>query len=211
MRRLLLIPLLLSAPALHGDGLEASAGIVIGPTAQGPAGGDSTTALQVRVGWDRAPSHVRMDHWDLLAQSGSNQNLKYQAAGFGWRHSWWSDYHGAQGALAAEMRVERYQGHDSLYGGPSPLASDRAWMARPWLRAQAGFRGILFPLPSPAAEALHWLTQGGTYSHPFTRLELAFPLWHQGGDGPSGTLRRMAPRWEASVQLGMRFGRPPRS
>lgn len=37
-------------------------------------------------------------------------------------------------------------------------------------------------------------------------VEVAVPLWHQGGDGPKGLLRQMAPRWEVSVQFGMRFG-----
>jgi hypothetical protein len=153
-----------------------------------------------------------MDQWQALAQTGSSHDLAYSMAGAGWQRSWWTEYHGAQAALGAEVRAERYQGHDSLASGPSPLHGDQAWMVRPWLRAQVGFRGILIPfLPVQAGELLIWLTQGGTYTHPFTRLEVAVPLWNQGGGGPNGLLRQMAPRWEASVQFGMRFGSSHRS
>jgi hypothetical protein len=150
-----------------------------------------------------------MEQWQVMAQSGSNEDLKYAVSGLGYQRSWWTEHHGAQAALGAELRVERYQGRDSLASGPSPYSQNQTWMVRPWIRAQAGFRGILLPLPAPALEALAWLTQGGRYSHPFTRLEVAFPLWHQGGEGPGGALRQMAPRWEVSVQFGMRFGRSP--
>lgn len=199
---------------LRADGLETALGVAIGPTARGAtpgSHGDSTTGLQVRVGWDDSWSQIRIHQWQALAQNGTNNDLKYAMAGAGWQHSWWTENHGAQSALGAELRVEQYQGRGSLIGGDSPLASDRAWLVRPWFRAQVGFRGILFPLlPGEAVNLLAWLTQGGTYTHPFTRLEVAVPLWHQGGEGPHGTLRQMAPRWEASVQFGMRFGRPGR-
>jgi hypothetical protein len=148
-----------------------------------------------------------MDQWQALAQTGSNHDLAYAMAGAGWQRSWWTEHHGAQAALGAELRAERYQGRTSLASGPSPLDHDQAWMFRPWVRAQVGFRGILIPfLPDPAGRFLVWLTQGGTYTHPFTRLEVAVPLWREGGDGPNGLLRQMAPRWEASIQFGMRFG-----
>ena len=203
------IPLSLLCLPLRADGLEVALGVAVGPTNRGaaPRSGDNTTALQLRAGWDSSPSYTRIDQWQALAQRGSNENLKYDIAGAGWQCSWWTEYHGAQAALGAELRVERYQGRDSLAGGPSLLARDQTWMVRPWVRAQAGFRGILIPLPAPATQLLAWLTQGGRYSHPFTRLEVAIPLWHQGGEGPGGTLRQMAPRWEGSVQFGMRFGR----
>jgi hypothetical protein len=152
-----------------------------------------------------------MDQWQALAQTGSNQDLQYTMVGAGWQRSWWTEYHGAQAALGGELRTERYQGHSSLASGPSPLAQEQAWVVRPWIRAQAGFRGILIPfLPPGAFNFLAWLTEGGAYSHPFTRLEVAVPLWHQGGEGPRGLLRQMAPRWEASLQFGMRFGRSHR-
>jgi hypothetical protein len=205
-RRLLLI-LFLGLP-LRADGVEVAVGVAVGPTNRGATAhsGDNTTALQLRAGWDHSPSYIRMDQWQVMAQSGSNHDLKMAVSGLGFQRSWWTERHGAQAALGAELRVERYQGHDSLAGGTSPLAQDQAWMVRPWIRAQAGFRGILIPLGSHATNLLAWLTQGGQYSHPFTRLEVAVPLWHQGGEGSGGTLRQMAPRWEASVQFGMRFG-----
>lgn len=212
-RPCLLLCLLLGLD-LRADGTEVAAGVSVGPTARGAtpgSQGDNTTALQVRVGWDHSPSPFRMDQWQALAQTGSSHDLKYAMAGAGWQRSWWTEYHGAQAALGAELRAERYQGHGSLASGPSPLEANEAWVVRPWVRAQAGFRGILLPfLPARAGEFLAFLTQGGTYTHPFTRLEVAVPLWHQGGEGPDGLLRQMAPRWEASVQFGMRFGRSPR-
>lgn len=204
----LLIFLFLGLP-LCADGVEAALGITIGPTSRGTApgtGGASTTALLLRAGWDSPPSYTRMDQWQVMAQSGSNHDLKFGMSGLGFQRSWWTERHGAQAALGAELRVERYQGRDSLAGGTSPSAQDQTWMVRPWVRAQAGFRGILIPLPAPAAQLLAWFTQGGRYSHPFTRLEVGIPLWHQGGEGPGGTLRQSAPRWEGSVQFGMRFG-----
>ncbi len=196
---------------LRADGVEVAVGVSVGPTARGAApgsGGDNTTALQVRVGWDHAPSQHRLNQWQALAQRGSSQSLQYAMAGAGWQRSWWTEEHDAQAALGTELRLEQYGGHSSLAGGPSPLEGERAWLARPWVRGQVGFRGILIPfLPHPAEGLLAFLTRGGSYTHPFTRLELALPLWHQGGEGPRGLLRQMAPRWEASVQFGMRFGR----
>lgn len=155
---LVFIPLFLLCLPLRADGLEVALGVAVGPTNRGvaPQPGDSTTALQLRAGWDSSLSYARIDPWQALAQRGSNENLKYDIAGAGCLRSWWTEYHGALAALGAELRVERHQ--------------------------------------------------GGRYSHPFTRLEVAFPLWHQGGEGPGGTLRQMAPRWEGSVQFGMRFG-----
>jgi hypothetical protein len=194
---------------LRADGVEVALGMAVGPTNRGVAPDsrqDNTTGLQLRAGWDRSPSYTRMDQWQALAQTGSNEFLKYDMAGAGWQRSWWTEYHGAEAALGTELRMERYQGHSSLAGGPSPLAQNQAWVVRPWIRAQAGFRGILIPLPEPGTRLLAWFTQGGRYSHPFTRLEVAIPLWQQGGEGPNGTLRQMAPRWEGSLQFGMRFG-----
>jgi hypothetical protein len=201
--------LLLVALALRADGVEVAVGVAVGPTNRGAIAtsrADNTTALQLRAGWDNSFSNTCLNQWQALAQTGSNEFLKYDMAGAGWQRSWWTRYHGAEAALGAELRVERYQGHDSLAGGPSALAGNQAWMVRPWLRAQAGFRGILIPLPEPGMRLLAWLTQGGSYTHPFTRLEVAIPLWQQGGEGPNGTLRQMAPRWEGSLQFGMRFG-----
>ncbi|MDP1831215.1 MAG: hypothetical protein Q8K67_04075 [Geothrix sp.] len=205
-RRWLLI-LLLGLP-LAADGLEVALGMAVGPTSRtaAPYSGNSTTGLQIRAGWDSSLSYTRIDQWQALAQRGSNENLDYDIAGAGWQRSWWTERHGAQVALGVELRGERYQGKDSLVAGPSPLPQDQAWIVRPWIRGQVGFRGILIPLPEPGGRLLGWLTQGGRYSHPFTRLEVAVPLWHQGGGGPQGLLRRMAPRWEACLQFGMRFG-----
>ncbi|MBI1754445.1 MAG: hypothetical protein HY014_02270 [Acidobacteria bacterium] len=199
---------LLLAPPLLADGVEAALGVAVGPTRPNAIlrSGDNTTALQLRAGWDQSPSQLRMDQWQVMAQSGSSETVRFVMAGLGCQRSWWTERHGAQAALGAELRVERFQGHSSLAGGVSPLASAQAWMVRPWLRAQVGFRGLLTPLPSPAMQTLHWLTQGGRYTHPFTRLEVAVPLWQQGGEGSGGALRQMAPRWEGSLQLGMRFG-----
>ena len=207
------LPLFIFGMPLRADGVEVALGLAVGPTNRGAAPssrGDNTDALQLRAGWDDSLSYTRLDQWQALAQKGSNENLKYDMAGAGWQRSWWTEYHGAEAALGAELRVERYQGHNSLAGGPSPLAQEQAWVVRPWLRAQVGFRGILIPLPEPGARLLAWFSQGGTYTHPFTRLEVAVPLWHQGGDGPDGLLRQMAPRWEGSFQLGMRFGQSHR-
>lgn len=199
---------------MRADGVEVALGVSVGPTARGAApgsSGDNTTAFQARVGWDHSASLIKMNQWQALAQAGSSHDLQYAMAGAGWQRSWWTEEHGLQGALGAELRLERYEGHSSLATGPSPLEGDRAWMVRPWLRAQAGFRGILIPfLPDRTGDLLAFLTQGGTYTHPFTRLELAVPLWRQGGEGPQGLLRQMAPRWEASVQFGVRFGHPSR-
>jgi hypothetical protein len=201
--------LLLGCLSLRADGVEVAVGMGVGPTNRGAAPGsrrDNTTALQLRAGWDNSPSSTCLDQWQALAQRGSNAFLQFDMAGAGWQRSWWTRYHGAEAALGAELRAERYQGHDSFAGGPSALAGNQAWMVRPWLRAQAGFRGILLPFPEPGMRLLAWLTQGGRYTHPFTRLEVAIPLWQQGGEGPNGTLRQMAPRWEGSLQFGMRFG-----
>ena len=212
-RALPVMALLLGGLSLRADGLEVAVGGTVGFTTQGPipgSKGDNTTALHLRVGWDQSPSHLQMDQWQALAQNGSSSDLRYSVAGAGWQHSWWSEYHGVQAALGAELRVEQYSGHSSLVSGPSPLAGNQVLLVRPWLRGQVGFRGILLPLPYPAAELLGVLTQGGTYTHPFTRLEVAVPLWQQGGTGPSGLLRQTAPRWEASLQFGMRFGRSPK-
>lgn len=201
------LALLLASPLL-ADGVEAALGVAVGPTRPNaiPRSGDNTTALQLRAGWDQSPSQLRMDQWQVMAQSGSSETVRFVMAGLGCQRSWWTERHGAQAALGAELRVERFQGHSSLAGGVSPLASAQTWMVRPWLRAQVGFRGLLIPLPSPAMQTLHWLTQGSRYTHPFTRLEVAVPLWQQGGEGSGGELRQMAPRWEGSLQLGMRFG-----
>lgn len=211
----LLLALLLAhlTGPLRADGVEVALGVAVGITHQGPtlqSRKDNTTALQLRAGWDQSPSYRQLDQWQVMALSGSSEYLKFAMSGLGLQRSWWTEHHGAQAALGAELRVERYQGHGSLAAGPSPFANEQTWMVRPWVRAQAGFRGILVPLPSPAAELLAGLTQGGRYSHPFTRLEVAVPLWHQGGEGAAGTLRRMAPRWEASLQFGMRFSRAVR-
>ena len=202
------LPLSLLCLPLRADGLEVALGLAVGPTNPGAAPhlGDNTTALQLRAGWDSSLSYTRIDQWQALAQRGSNENLKYDIAGAGWQRSWWTERHGAQAALGVELRGERYQGKDSLDAGPSPLTRDQAWIVRPWIRGQVGFRGILIPLPEPGGRLFAWLTQGGRYSHPFTRLEVAVPLWHQGGEGPGGLLRQMAPRWEGSVQFGIRFG-----
>jgi hypothetical protein len=191
---------------LWADGVEVALGVAIGPTNQGaapPSRGEGTTALQLRAGWDESFSYTQMDQWQVMAQSGTNEELKYAVSALGYQHSWWSDYHGAEAALGAELRVEHYQGRDGL----ASLAQEQAWMARPWIRAQAGFRGIVIPFLGPrASELMGWLTQGGQYTHPFTRLELAVPLWYQGGEGAKGLLRQMAPRYEVAVQFGMRFG-----
>ncbi len=210
---LFLLLLLLACP-LHADGVEAALGLGILPTRQertGGPGGDTATALQLRVGWDRSPSYTRMTQWQAQVQSGSNHDLGFITAGGGLQQSWWSEHHGVQAALGAELRLERYEGRSSLASGPSPLDGQTAWMVRPWVRGQVGFRGILLPLGwYNAADLLAALTQGGRYTHPFTRLEVAVPLWHQGGEGPGGDLRHMAPRYEISVQFGMRFGYWPR-
>lgn len=207
----MLVTLFCLAAPLRADGVEVALGVAIGPTNQGAAPqsrGDGTTALQLRAGWDESPSYTRMDQWQVMAQSGSNEDLKFVMSAVGYQRSWWSEYHGVEAALGAELRVERYQGHDSLAGGPSALAQEQTWMVRPWLRAQAGFRGIVIPFLGPrASELMGWLTQGGQYTHPFTRLEVAVPLWYQGGEGPKGLLRQMAPRYEVAVQFGMRFGK----
>lgn len=205
--------LLLLACSLHADGVEAALGLGILPTRQegtGGPGGDTAAALQVRVGWDQSPSYTRMTQWQAQVQSGSNHDLGFITAGGGLQQSWWSENHGVQAALGAELRLERYEGRSSLASGPSPLDGQVAWMARPWLRGQVGFRGIFLPLDSRWGEILAGLTQGGRYSHPFTRLEVAVPLWHQGGEGSGGALRNMAPRYEISIQFGMRFGYWPR-
>lgn len=206
----ILFALLCLAAPLRADGVELALGVVIGPTNQGAAPyavSGSTTALQIRGGWDHSPSYTQMDQWQVMAQTGSSEDLKVAVSAFGYQHSWWSEYHGAEGALGAELRVERYEGRDSAAAVQSSIAQEQTWMVRPWVRAQAGFRGILFPFLAPqASELLAWLTQGGRYTHPFTRLEVAVPLWQQGGDGPKGLLRQMAPRFEVSVQFGMRFG-----
>ncbi len=208
---LLLIFLGVTGP-LRGEGLEVAVGLAVSPTQRGAASagrGDTTTGLMLRAGWDEAMAYTRMDQWQVLALSGSNEDLKFAMSGLGFQRAWWTERHGAQAALGAELRVERYAGKDSLAAGPAPLAREQAWMVRPWVRTQAGFRGILLPLGSGATELLAWLTQGGRYSHPFTRLEVAVPMWHQGGDGPKGLLRQMAPRFEVSLHFGMRFGSRP--
>jgi hypothetical protein len=208
--RLLLVWFGMVVP-LWGDGVEVAVGLAVSPTQRGAAagsGGDNTTGLLLRAGWDESLSYTRLDQWQVMALSGSNEDMKFAMSGLGFQRAWWTERHGAQAALGAELRVERYEGRDSLASGPSPLAQEQAWLVRPWMRAQASFRGILIPLgPVQAGQLLAWLTQGGRYSHPFTRLEVAVPLWHQGGDGPKGLLRQMAPRFEVSLQFGMRFGR----
>lgn len=194
---------------LRADGLEVALGLAVGPTQRGAApftGGDNTTGLLIRAGWDESLSYTRLDQWQVMALSGSNEDMQFAMSGLGFQRAWWTERHGAQAALGAELRVERYEGRDSLAGGPSPLVQEQAWLVRPWVRAQASFRGILLPIGSGATELLAWLTQGGRYSHPFTRLEVAVPLWHQGGAGSKGLLRQMAPRYEVSLQFGMRFG-----
>jgi hypothetical protein len=199
---------LLSLP-LRADGLEFALGLGILPTTQrGPAypDGDPATALQLRLGWDRSPSYLRMTQWQFQAQSGSNADLRFATTGAGLQRSWWSRNHGFEGAVGTELRVERYVGRSSLGEGPSPLDGQVAWMVRPWLRGQMGFRGILIPLGRPSTDLLALLTQGGHYSHPFTRLEVALPLWNEGGPGLAGELRHRAPRYEISIQFGMRFG-----
>ncbi len=205
---LLLAPVLLFSP-LRAEGVETALRIGILPTRQGgpgAPGGDAATALQVRIGWDHAPSDRRMTQWQVQAQSGSNHDLTLIHAGGGLQTSWWSGNHGLQAALGTELRVERYEGRSSLASGPSPLEGRAAWMVRPWVRGQVGFRGIIIPLEAPWGDLLAGLTQGGRYTHPFTRVEVAVPLWHEGGTGPGGDLRHMAPRYEISLQLGMRFG-----
>lgn len=200
--------LFLSVP-LRADGLEFALGLgILNTTQGGPAypGGDPATALQLRIGGDHSPSYLRMTQWQFQAQSGSNADLRFTTAGGGLQRSWWSRNHGFEGALGTELRVERYEGHASLGEGPSPLDGQVAWMVRPWLRGQIGFRGILIPLHRPSTDLLALLTRGGHYSHPFTRLEVAVPLWNQGGTGPAGALLHMAPRFEISIQFGMRFG-----
>jgi hypothetical protein len=206
--RLLLAPILMVSPLL-GDGVETALGLGILPTRQGgpgDPGGDAATALQLRIGWDHAPSYRRMAQWQVQAQSGSNHDLRFIQAGGGIQESWWTENHGLQAALGAELRAERYAGRSSLASGPSPLAGQAAWMVRPWIRGQVGFRGIVIPLEGAWGDLLARLTQGGRYTHPFTRVEVAVPLWHEGGTGAGGDLRHMAPRYEISLQLGMRFG-----
>lgn len=206
--RILLAPVLVVSPLL-ADGVETALGLGILPTRQGgpgAPGGDAATALQLRIGWDHAPSDRRMAQGQVLAQSGSSHDLRFVQVGGGMQLSAWTEHHGLQAALGAELRAERYEGRSSLASGPSPLAGQAAWMVRPWIRGQVGFRGIVIPLESPWGDLLAGLTQGGRYTHPFTRVDVAFPLWHEGGTGAGGDLRHMAPRYELSLQLGMRFG-----
>ncbi len=207
------LALLFLALPLRADGLEFALGLGILPTTQGgPAypDGDPATALQLRIGWDHSPSYLCMTQWQVQAQSGSNADLRFVTTGLGLQQSWWSRNHGFEGALGTELRVERYEGRSSLAEGPSPLDGQVAWMVRPWIRGQIGFRGILIPFGWSSTDLLAALTQGGRYSHPFTRLEVALPLWNQGGTGLAGDLLHRAPRYEISLQFGMRFGsRPP--
>lgn len=210
LRRALIASILpLLALSLRADGLECALGLGVLPTAKGGPthpDGDAITALQVRLGGDHSSSYQQMTQWQVQAQSGSSSDLGFTSAGGGLQQSWWSSNHGFEAALGTELRVERFEGRSSLAQGLSPLDGTVAWMVRPWVRGHLGFRGILLPLGRPSTDLLAWLTQGGRYSHPFTRIEVALPLWNQGGSGTAGALRHMAPRYEFSLQFGMRFG-----
>jgi hypothetical protein len=97
----------------------------------------------------------------------------------------WSQDQNGHLLLALEARGERLSDLDrnTAYG-------------RLWLRCGAGFRGILVPLyPWKAA----FLAKGSDRIVPFTRVEMSVPLWKTEPVGLE------APRWEARIQLGLRF------
>jgi hypothetical protein len=97
----------------------------------------------------------------------------------------WSQDQNGHLLLALEARGERISGPDrsTTYG-------------RLWLRCGAGFRGIIVPLyPWKAA----FLARGSDRVVPFTRVEISVPLWK------TEPMALEAPRWEARIQLGLRF------
>ena len=91
---------------------------------------------------------------------------------------------------------------------PVNLRHAEAWMLRPWVRMGCSLRGLWLPDPVfflTGYPLIARLTQGGPTTHPITRLEVAMPLWRQGGEGRTGQLRQMAPGFELDYQLGMQF------
>ena len=167
----------------------------------------------------------------LRLETGANGYLRFESLGLGLQRQWRADPQPNQVSayVGIDLRLEHLRGRaldpgqqgvqvwvaDPIFGSgwrwephPVDLTRTEAWLLRPWARAGLTVRGLWIPDPlffMTGHSLLAWFTQGGRDVHPLTRLEVATPLWRQGGASRTGQLRQMAPAFELSYQLGARF------
>jgi hypothetical protein len=211
--------------AMLGVGMQRREAITLGPAT---VGGSNQTSLGLRLTWDQgsrlATGGMVRDQWTVALSTARNIECDEQTLALGCQRVYW-----AQGpfrlhaGVGAELRGSRRVGKDfdadykvpatgpwdppgSYYGASLPvhLGGTTVWEARPTLRAFVGFRGI----PIPFYPSLWvWGREPGRV-HSLTRLEVALPLWKEGGSGSQGLLRKLAPGLEFHVSMGVRFNAP---
>ena len=169
--------------------LARAQGIEIGASfaQQRPAlpSGREAAGPGLHLAWDlgepgRFPTQLTVGYARLTVD-GTRRDL----LGLGLQQAWWSNRYDGHALLGLEARGER------LVGPRGPVS-----YARGWARAGLGFRGILVPLfPWDAA----YLLRGNDRFVPFTRIELAVPLWKRAASPAP------PPSWELSLQLGLRL------
>lgn len=211
--------------ATLGVGMQRRESIPLGPAS---LGGTNQTPVTFRLDWDRvsrlATHGVLRDQWTVAYSTARNIECDEQTLALGCQRVYWDQGPFRMHAgLGAELRGSRRIGKDfdvyykvpatdpwsppgSYYGASIPvhLGGTTAWEARPMLRAFVGCRGILIPI---FPFLLMWGRQPGAV-HSLTRIEVALPLWRQGGEGAQGTLRKLAPGPEFNVSMGVRFNAP---
>lgn len=175
--------LALFASLARAQGLD----VAISYSQQRPAlpAGHEPSGIGVHGAWDlgepdRFKTQLRASYARLGADRATRDLLS-----FGLQQAWWSEGHEGHALLAVEARTERLREADSSLT-----------YVRAWARGGLGFRGILVPLP-PWGTA--FLARGSERFVPFTRVELAVPLWKR--RAPS----LAPPTWELSLQLGLRM------
>lgn len=206
--------------AIHQGGTSWEGPVKLGHVNTGGLVADY--AQDLRRGPARATLHL---------EQGANGYLRFESLGLGLQRAWRGRERPFQvtGYLGLDLRLEHLRGRaleaheqgyqalvtDPVFGTgwvwqpyPVDLTRREAWLLRPWARAGLTVRGLWLPDPGfflTGHSLLAWFTQGGPQVHPLTRLEVALPLWHQGGPGRTGQLRQLAPGFEVSYQLGLRY------
>ncbi|MBI3131041.1 MAG: hypothetical protein HYZ13_06755 [Acidobacteria bacterium] len=183
MSKLTILGMLVMGTLARAQGLEIGASFA----QQRPAlpSGREAAGPGLQLAWDlgepgRLPTQLTVSYARLTVDA-----TKRDLLGVGLQQAWWSERFDGHALLGLEARVERLEG---------PRGS--VTFGRAWARAGLGFRGILVPLfPWDAA----YLLRGNDRFVPFTRIQLAVPLWKRAATPAP------PPSWELSLQLGLRL------
>ncbi len=183
MSRRTAFALLLPAALAWGQGLEFGVSYAL----QRPAlpSGHEPSGVGFHGAWDLSdPGRFRTQLRASYARPAADR-ATHDMLAFGLQQAWWSEGQEGHALLALEARAERLG-----------EAGASVTYLRAWARGGLGFRGILVPL-------LPWNTgfvaRGSERFVPFTRVELAVPLWKRSAPG------FVPPNWELSLHLGLRM------